>query len=71
MLSGSSCFQLTLRITRTLAIPVASTIFFELGEPGRAEMGISPGLVRLSVGIEDIRDVIADFAQALSRSGTR
>ena len=50
---------------RTLAIPVATTIFFELGEPGRAEMGISPGLVRLSVGIEDIRDLIADFAQAL------
>ena len=54
---------------RTLAIPVASTIFFELGEPGRAKMGISPGLVRLSVGIEDIQDVIADFAQALGQSG--
>ena len=39
-----------------------------LGEQGRAEMGISPGLVRLSVGIEDIRDLIADFAQALGRS---
>ncbi len=54
---------------RTLAIPVASTIFFELGEPGLAEMGISPGLVRLSVGIEDVRDLTADFAQALGRSG--
>ena len=51
---------------RTLAIPVATTIFFELGEPGRAKMGISPGLVRLSVGIEDIQDLIADFAQALA-----
>jgi O-acetylhomoserine (thiol)-lyase len=56
---------------RTLAIPVATTIFLELGEPGRAEMGISPGLVRLSVGIEDVRDLIADFAQALGRSGRR
>ena len=54
---------------RTLAIPVATTIFFELGEQGRAEMGISPGLVRLSVGIEDIQDLIADFAQALGGSG--
>jgi len=54
---------------RTLAIPVANTIFFELGEPGRMEMGISPGLVRLSVGIEDIEDLTADFAQALGRSG--
>jgi O-acetylhomoserine (thiol)-lyase len=56
---------------RTLAIPVANTIFFELGEPGRVEMGISPGLVRLSVGIEDIQDLTADFAQALGRSGAR
>ncbi len=55
---------------RTLAIPVANTIFSEMGEPARAEMGISPGLVRLSVGIEDIRDLIADFAQAFARSGT-
>ena len=56
---------------RTLAIPVASTIFFELGESGRAKMGISPGLVRLSVGIEDIQDLIADFSQALDQSGAR
>ena len=52
---------------RTLAIPVATTIFFEMGETGRADMGISPGLVRLSVGIEDIHDLITDFALALQR----
>ncbi len=51
---------------RTLAIPVANTIFSEMGEAGRATMGISPGLVRLSVGIEDIEDLIADFDQALN-----
>lgn len=56
---------------RTLAIPVATTIFAEAGEAQRAEMGISPGLVRLSVGIEDIGDLIADFAQALGSAGTR
>ena len=56
---------------RTLAIPVATTIFSELGERGRAEMGISTGLVRLSVGIEDVQDLIADLAQALGRSSTR
>lgn len=56
---------------RTLAIPVATTIFSELGEQGRAEMGISPGLVRLSVGIEDIQDLIGDFEQALGRSGVQ
>ena len=31
-------------------------------------MGIAPGLIRVSVGIEDESDLIADFAQALARS---
>nr|WP_295462319.1 PLP-dependent aspartate aminotransferase family protein [Mesorhizobium sp.] len=31
----------------------------------RLEMGITPGLVRISVGIEDARDLVADLAQAL------
>ncbi|QKJ31448.1 cystathionine gamma-synthase family protein [Mucilaginibacter mali] len=51
--------------TRTLAIPVAHTIFFELGAERRAEMGIPDSMVRLSVGIEDTDDLIGDFAQAL------
>ncbi len=50
---------------RTLAIPVAQTIFFEMGPERRAEMGISEGLIRLSVGIEDIADLIDDFSRAL------
>lgn len=52
--------------TRTLAIPVAHTIFFELGAERRAEMGISDSMIRLSVGIEDIDDLLADFEQALA-----
>jgi cystathionine beta-lyase/cystathionine gamma-synthase len=32
----------------------------------RAELGVTPGTVRLSVGIEDAGDIIADFAQALA-----
>lgn len=51
--------------TRTLIIPVAPTIFWEAGAAVRAEMGIADGLVRLSVGLEDEADLIADFAQAL------
>lgn len=51
--------------TRTLAIPVAQTIFNELGPQRRAEMGISDFMVRLSIGIEDIDDLIGDFEQAL------
>ena len=54
--------------TRTLIIPVAPTIFYEAGAQTRKEMGISDGMLRLSVGIEDIDDLIADFSQALERA---
>jgi O-acetylhomoserine (thiol)-lyase len=50
---------------RTLAIPVAHTIFYEMGAERRAAMGIADSLVRVSVGIEDRDDLIGDFAQAL------
>jgi cystathionine beta-lyase/cystathionine gamma-synthase len=32
----------------------------------RAELGVGPGTVRVSVGIEDPADIVADFTQALS-----
>ncbi|TWJ02316.1 O-acetylhomoserine (thiol)-lyase [Mucilaginibacter frigoritolerans] len=51
--------------TRTLAIPVAHTIFNELGAEKRAEMGISDSMIRLSIGIEDIDDLLQDFKVAL------
>ncbi|MBS1198970.1 MAG: cystathionine gamma-synthase family protein [Proteobacteria bacterium] len=51
--------------TRTLAIPAAQTIFWEMGPQARAEMGIADSLIRLSVGIEDFDDLVADFEQAL------
>jgi O-acetylhomoserine (thiol)-lyase len=53
--------------TRTLAIPVAHTIFWEMGAERRQDMGIADGLVRLSIGIEDLADLQADMAQALGR----
>jgi O-acetylhomoserine (thiol)-lyase len=52
--------------TRTLAIPVAHTIFNELGPVKRAEMGISDSMIRLSIGIEDLDDLLHDFKTALS-----
>jgi O-acetylhomoserine (thiol)-lyase len=52
--------------TRTLIIPVAPTIFWEAGAQVRADMGIADGLIRLSVGLEDRADLLADFAQALA-----
>lgn len=51
---------------RTLAIPVAQTIFWEMGRERREAMGIAESLIRVSVGIEDEADLIADFGQALS-----
>lgn len=51
---------------RTLIIPVAHTIFFEMGAERRAEMEIADSLVRVSVGIEDSADLLADFLQALN-----
>lgn len=51
---------------RTLAIPVAQTIYHEMGPQRRAEMGIADGLIRLSVGIEDITDLVDDFDRALA-----
>jgi O-acetylhomoserine (thiol)-lyase len=51
---------------RTLAIPVAHTIFHEMGPERRASMGIADSLIRLSVGIEDCDDLIADFQEALA-----
>lgn len=51
--------------TRTLVIPVAHTIFFEMGAERRAGMGIAESLIRVSVGIEDTADLVEDFRQAL------
>ena len=50
---------------RSLAIPVAHTIYFEMGAERRASMGIADSMVRFSIGIEDTADLIADFSQAL------
>ena len=51
--------------TRSLIIPVAPTIFWEMGLENRQKMGISEGLIRFSVGLEDTADLLADFEQAL------
>ncbi|SFM03980.1 cystathionine gamma-synthase family protein [Rugamonas rubra] len=51
--------------TRTLIIPVAHTIFYEMGAERRASMGIAESLIRVSVGIEDTADLLDDFSCAL------
>jgi O-acetylhomoserine (thiol)-lyase len=55
--------------TRSLVIPVAPTIYWEAGAQVRAEMGIADGLIRVSVGLEDEHDLIADFEHALAAAG--
>ncbi|MGH9936343.1 MAG: PLP-dependent transferase, partial [Blastocatellia bacterium] len=50
---------------KSLVIHPASTTHSQLSEEEQASTGVTPGLVRLSVGIEDIRDIIADIDQAL------
>ena len=37
----------------------------EVPQPMKSEMGVTESLLRVSVGIEDLDDIIADFAQAL------
>jgi O-acetylhomoserine (thiol)-lyase len=51
--------------TRSLAIPVAHSIYFEMGAERRASMGIDDSLVRFSIGIEELDDLLVDFEQAL------
>ena len=51
---------------RTLAIPVAHTIYFEMGPERRASMGIDESLIRISVGIEDTDDLLEDLERAFA-----
>jgi O-acetylhomoserine (thiol)-lyase len=53
---------------RSLAIHPASTTHSQLSEADQAATGVSPGYVRLSVGLEHIDDIIADLSQALDRA---
>jgi O-acetylhomoserine (thiol)-lyase len=50
---------------RTLALPMASTIFFEMGPENRQQFGIGDHMIRCSVGIEDTDDLIDAFKSAL------
>lgn len=50
---------------KTLALHPASTIFCEYPADLKQQMGVPETLIRLSVGIEDVEDIIADLAQAL------
>ncbi len=50
----------------TLISHPATMTHAALGEEGRSKIGITDGLVRISVGIEDVEDILADLDQALA-----
>jgi O-acetylhomoserine (thiol)-lyase len=54
---------------KSLAIHPATTTHSQLNEEQQLAGGITPGLVRLSVGIEHCDDIIADLDQALASLG--
>ncbi|MEO8473916.1 MAG: aminotransferase class I/II-fold pyridoxal phosphate-dependent enzyme [Chryseolinea sp.] len=54
--------------TRTIAIHPASTTHSKLTEAERVAVGIMPGLIRISVGLEGIKDIISDIDQAIAAS---
>ncbi|MFC7444959.1 O-acetylhomoserine sulfhydrylase / O-succinylhomoserine sulfhydrylase [Mesoflavibacter sp. HG96] len=51
--------------TRTIVTHPASTTHSKLSVEDRAEVGITDGLVRISVGLENVEDIIKDLEQAL------
>ena len=54
--------------TRTIVSHPASTTHSKLTEKERAAVGITPGLIRVSVGLENVNDIIEDITQALEKS---
>ena len=54
--------------TRSLIIHPASTTHRQLSDEGRVKAGAGPEVVRLSVGIEDVKDLMADLDQAMGAS---
>ena len=74
--SKSECFKFmdnlklirratNLHDNKTLVIHPASTIFCEYSKEKREELGVGEGLVRISVGIEDVEDIYEDIIQSL------
>ena len=54
--------------TRSLVIHPASTTHRQLSDAQKTAAGAGPEVVRLSIGIEDAKDLIADLTQALSKA---
>jgi len=51
--------------SKTLATHPATTTHMRVGAEERAKLGITDGTIRLSVGLEDLADLVADLSEAL------
>ncbi len=56
--------------SRSMVTHPATTTHMRIGAQERALLGIDDGVIRLSVGLEDVRDLVADLEQALSHAST-
>jgi O-acetylhomoserine/O-acetylserine sulfhydrylase-like pyridoxal-dependent enzyme len=65
----SLCTHVThLGTSRTIAVHPASTTHQQMGPEERARAGISDTTIRLSIGLEDVEDIIEDIDQALKKA---
>ena len=55
--------------SRSLMCHPASTTHAGMTAEARAEMGVSEGLLRINVGLEDVADLIEDLDRALDKAG--
>jgi O-acetylhomoserine (thiol)-lyase len=71
-INSLSLFSLLANIgdAKSLVIHPASTTHQQLSREEQEATGVTPELIRLSVGIEDIKDIIADLDEALKKSAT-
>ena len=60
------CFAASLGGVRTTTQIPASMAFLDVPEEQRLQMNIADGMIRVSTGLEDVHDLIADFDEALS-----
>ncbi|MBY6268329.1 MAG: hypothetical protein CW344_08620 [Parageobacillus thermoglucosidasius] len=57
--------------SKSLVIPPATTTHSRLLPEEQLQAGVTPEQIRLSIGLEDVDDIIADIEQALSAVRTK
>ena len=67
-LNPCACFHIWLmwEMQRALALHPSSTSHSQLNERQQKESGLTPDLIRLSIGIESIEDILNDLEQAFA-----